>query len=235
MSQNKTNARPIISHLLRVLSGVSLGFILYYAAARFATYDCQTMQLTVRSGGLANVLALLAGLILLLMVGIPSAVIGIISGMLAGPILGAPIASASIVVTSLALWLAGKTLASYSKVPLFLTQKTDSSPWLQHALNQRSKSGFHWIVAHGVNAPMSYPYFSFIIGTQIPHMTFLSVASGIFAGSVLYLAGYALAGASIGCAVINHAIGTSFEQYKPLMLVSCLILLMLSRVQATFD
>jgi Na+/phosphate symporter len=99
-------------------------------------------------------------------------------------------------------------------------------------MKQRSTTGFHWTITNAMNAPLSYPIFSFIVGMLIPHLTITSLISGVFAASVLYVAGYALAGGSIGCAVVNHALGLPYEQYKTMMLFSCGILLLLSKLQA---
>ena len=98
-------------------------------------------------------------------------------------------------------------------------------------MKDRAASGLNWTAIHGITTPLPYSYFSFIVAADVPHLSLFSLTAGVFVGSVLYIAGYTLAGASIGCAVINHAIGIPFDQYRTLTVVSCLILMLLSRLQ----
>ena len=144
---------------------------------------------------------------------------------------GAPLASLAVTIGSLFLWGVGRLGYSKTRLPEFLDQRLEQSEWFKNMMNDRSTSGFQWTALHGLLATLPYPFVSFLIGAKIPHLNSQSFIAGIFAGSILQVAGYSLAGASIGCAVINHAVGVGFEQYRTLMVVSCLILVLLARLQ----
>jgi len=222
-------------HFLRVVGGVALGFCIYYVAYNYASVDCQTMQSANLAAGANAAWKITSLLILIASLGVPSAICGVVAGLMLGPTIGGPLASLAIVIASSLFWAIGHFAGKNNGLKSATEALLASRSWFYEAMKQRSATGFHWTVANAINAPLSYPFFSFIVGMQVPHLTFFSMISGVFAASVLHVAGYALAGGSIGCAVVNHALGLPFEPYKTMMLVSCAILLLLSKLQAYMD
>jgi uncharacterized membrane protein YdjX (TVP38/TMEM64 family) len=218
--------------ILRVVGGVALGFLIYYAAYHYASVDCHTMQTINLSAGRHTVAKIAALLIIIASLGIPSAISGIVAGLLLGPTVGGPLASLSIVIASCIFWILGHLAGRNPSLKSSVEGLLSARHWFHEAMKQRSTTGFHWTIANALNAPLSYPFFSFIVGMLIPHLSITSMISGVFAASVLYVAGYALAGGSIGCAVVNHALGLPYDQYRTMMLFSCGILLLLSKLQA---
>lgn len=236
---NTANAKNWSLHgakgLLRIGTGLALGFLIYYVAYHYASVDCQTLQTSNRSAGASSALKITSLLIVLTSLGLPSAISGILAGLLLGPSIGGPLASMAIVASSAIFWVIGHLAGRNSQVKFYVEGALTSKPWFSDAMTQRAATGFNWTIINAMNSPLSYPLFSFVVGTLIPHLTFISMISGIFATSVLYVAGYALAGGSIGCAVVNHAQGLPYEQYKTLMLASCIILLLLSKLQSHIE
>lgn len=221
-----------IIRLIRLTFGVALGVIFYKLALVYATVDCQTMQDSIRASGHTGALKILLGLIFLSSLGVPAAISGLIAGLLFGSAVGGPFASLAVLVSSVLLWLIGKQIRNLPWTQSFVEQQMASQAWFQNAMNQHSTSGFHWVASQGIIAKAPLPIFSFMIGAAVKHLAPASFLAGIFAASVLYIAGYALAGASIGCAVVNHALDVSFEQYKTLTIISCIALLILSKAQS---
>jgi uncharacterized membrane protein YdjX (TVP38/TMEM64 family) len=222
---------PLFQSIVRLGTGIILAFIFYHLAQNFATSDCREMQSSLRERGPVllgqTIIAATMGSIL----GVPAALIAVITGTLTGPLVGAPLASFAVTIGSLLLWGLGRLAFSQRRLPEFIDERLNKSTWYKNMMNDRAASGFQWTALHGLLAPLPYPLVSFLIGAKVRHLNPQSFVAGIFMGSILQVAGYSLAGASIGCAVINHAIGEGFEQYQTLMVVSCLILIMLARLQ----
>lgn len=231
MPTKKKTHFPIFHQISRLVTGGLFATLLYYIASEYATTDCQTTQLNILQGGPDVAIKLFLALLLLASIGVPAAVIGVIAGILTGPFVGAPFASLTVVCSSLVLSSLGRLFAYTGHLPSSIHDRWQSSPWFQSMMKDRAASGLNWTALHGLTTPLPYSYFSFIVATAVPHLSLLSLTAGVFVGSVLYIAGYTLAGASIGCAVINHAIGVPFDQYRTLTVVSCLILLLLSKLQ----
>lgn len=221
-----------IIRLIRIVCGVALGVVFYKLALVYATVDCQTMQDSLRGSGHTGALKILLGLIVLSSLGVPAAISGLIAGLIFGPAVGGPFASLAILMSSALLWLIGKQIRNMPWTQNFIEQQMASQAWFQNAMNQHSTSGFHWVASQGIIAKAPLPVFALMIGVTVKHLAPASFLAGIFAASVLYIAGYALAGGSIGCAVINHALGVSFDQYKNLTIISCIALLILSKAQS---
>lgn len=221
-----------IMRLIRLAFGVLIGVTVYKAALVYATVDCQTLQDSVRYNGHLSAFKILIGLVVLSSVGVPAAIGGLLGGLLFGPIIGGPFASLAVLISSILLWLIGKQIKSISWIDNFIERHLASREWFKRAMGLHSTSGFHWITSQGIIAKVPLPIFALMIGARVKHLTPASFVAGIFAASVFYIAGYALAGASIGCAVVNHALGVSFEQYKMMTLISCVVLLILSKVQS---
>jgi uncharacterized membrane protein YdjX (TVP38/TMEM64 family) len=221
-----------IIRLIRIAFGVALGVVFYKLALVYATVDCQTIQDSVRGSGHTGALKILLGLIVLSSLGVPAAISGLIAGLIFGPVVGGPFASLAILISSVLLWLIGKQIRNMPWTHSFIEQQMASQAWFQNAMNQHSTSGFHWVASQGIIAKAPLPIFALMIGATVKHLAPASFLAGIFAASVLYIAGYALAGASIGCAVVNHALGLSFDQYKTLTIISCMTLLILSKAQS---
>lgn len=221
--------------LLRIISGVALGFCIYYLAYHYASVDCETIQNTNRSGGFYSALKIIAVLVTTASLGIPSAISGLVAGLLLGPEVGGPMASLSVVISSAISWAVGRLVRKNKNLKSALEGRLATQDWFNQAMEKRSTTGFQWTIAISMSAPVPYPFFSFVGGALIPHLTFSSMIAGIFMASVLHIAGYALAGGSIGCAVVNHALGLSFAQYKTMMLISCGTLLLLSKLQISIS
>jgi uncharacterized membrane protein YdjX (TVP38/TMEM64 family) len=226
---------PLFQSIVRLGTGIFLAFVFYHLAQNFATSDCRDMQINLQERGYIVLGQLLLVATIVSMLGVPATLIAVLTGTLTGPLVGAPLASAAITISSLLLWGAGRVGFSKRRLPEFIDQRLDKSIWFKNMMNDRAASGFQWTALHGLLAPIPYPFVSFLIGAKVRHLNPQSFIAGIFAGSILQVAGYSLAGASIGCAVINHAVGVSFEQYRTLMVVSCLILILLARLQNTIN
>ncbi len=220
-----------IIRLIRLAFGLVLGVTLYKVALMYASVDCQTMQDSVRNSGYRGALKILIGLFTLSSLGVPAAIAGLLGGLFLGPALGGPFASLAVLISSVCLWLLGKKIQNISWANSIIERHLTSQAWFQRAMELHSTSGFHWLTSQGIIAKVPLPIFALMIGARVKHLTTTSFVAGIFAASVFYSAGYALAGASIGCSVINHALGVSFDQYKTLTLISCILLLILSKVQ----
>ena len=226
---------PLFQSTVRLGTGILLAFVFYHLAQNFATSDCREMQLSLQERGPIFLAQLLLAATIISILGVPATLIAVLSGTLTGPLVGAPLASLAVTIGSLFLWGVGRLGYSKTRLPEFLNQRLEQSEWFKNMMNDRSTSGFQWTALHGLLAPFPYPFVSFLIGAKIPHLNSQSFIAGIFAGSILQVAGYSLAGASIGCAVINHAVGVGFEQYRTLMVVSCLILVLLARLQNSIN
>ena len=226
---------PIVKSLLRITTGGLLAFALYQLALNFATSDCRTIQINMRDEGLWMIARLIFCATLAAILGAPSALIAVVAGILTGPIVGAPLTSLAISAGSLVMWAVGHFIFRGGRLPEFAEGSIESANWYQRMMRDRAISGFNWTAVHGLTAPIPYPYFGLLVGAKVRHLTPQSFLAGIFAGSILNVAGYTLAGASIGCAVVNHASGYEVSQYRALMVVSCLILILLSRLQSSIE
>ncbi len=232
MASHGIFSRVALKSMLRVVAGVVIAVLLYQIAQNFAISDCGELQLATRKGGVVALVKILLGGSLLAIVGAPSALVAILAGLLTGPIIGAPISSMALVIASVFWWSLGHFFFQDGLSPASFDARIEKSPWYVNMMRQNSNSGFHWTIIHGFIKPVPYALLGLIVGSKVRHLSFLSYISGIFIGSIILLAGYCLAGASIGCAVVNHAQGYDFAQYKLPMLISCMILALISRIQS---
>lgn len=232
MPRLSVNDRPSYQSLLRIGTGVAIAFLLYHLAINFATADCASLQSQLRQGGPRMLGRLLLVGTLAALVGVPSSVIAVASGVLTGPFIGIPITSISIAVGSIISWAIGRLYIKDRGLPKVFDDYLENKVWFQHMMNQRPETGYNWTAVQGLVAPVPYPFFGLIVATKVPHLNFRSFLAGIFASSLLHSAGYSLAGASIGCAVVNQALGFSIEPYRTLIVITCLILVVLSWIQS---
>jgi uncharacterized membrane protein YdjX (TVP38/TMEM64 family) len=217
--------------MVRVLAGVILAFGLYQFARGYATADCMQMQTNIRQGGLHSlVFVLMAGTVMALL-GAPAAIVAVFSGVCLGPMAGAPMSSLALTLGAGLWWMVGHWLLPHGLRPLSMDQYIEDRSWYQDLMRQKAKTAFHWTVRNGFIAPIPFAVLGLVVGSKIRHMNFRSFMTGVFMSSFVLLLGYCLAGASIGCAVINHAQGYDFSQYKTLMILSCVILALLSKAQ----
>ena len=223
---------PTVQGFARIILGVALAFVLYQLALNFATRDCQAIHQEIMLQGPWTIVKLLALCTAASIIGIPAILIAITVGVLTGPFLGAPLTSLAITLSSVFLWIITRYAFPNGMLPNFI-EKNLHGAWYDQMMSDRTISGFHWTATHGMTAPIPYAFFAGIAGAKVRHLNFQSLIAGIFAGSILQVAGYSLAGASIGCAVINHALGLSINQYRALIAVSCVILILLSRLQSS--
>ena len=224
--------RPNYRSLIRIMTGVVLALLLYHLAINFATTDCTAIQSQLRDGGPRMLGRLLLAGTLAALLGFPASLIAVSLGILTGPFVGIPLTSISISLGSLVLWGIGRTAFKTKTLPQVLDRYLDRQTWFQNMMNQRPGTGYNWTAIQSLVAPIPYPIFGFITGARIRHLTIRSFLAGIFASSLLQSAGYSLAGSSIGCAVVNQALGYSIAPYRLLIVLSCLILVVLSRVQS---
>lgn len=236
-SKITNNKNPALAPrtILRLLAGLGLGVCVYYVAQRFSSVDCQAMQAANRTGGGLSAFSFLFLFTLLISLGAPAAILGTIAGLLLSPPIGAPLASLAVVLASTIFWGLGRLSHLSPKLKQFFGDKLLHRKWFSRIMENKASTGFHWTISTSINSTLSYPLFAFISGFAIPHLKFPSLITGIFASSALYIAGYALAGGSIGCGVVNHAISHPFEQYKPMMLLSCVLLFLLSKAQSSLQ
>ena len=232
MPRLSLNDRPSYQSLLRVGAGVAIALILYHLAVNFATADCASLQSQLRQGGPRMLGRLLLAGTLAALLGMPSSVVAVAAGVLTGPFIGIPVTSISIALGSIIPWTVGRLYIRGRELPKVFDDNLEKRPWFQHMMNQRPGTGYNWTAVQGLVAPVPYPLFGFIVATKVPHLNFRSFLAGIFVSSLLHSAGYSLAGASIGCAVVNQSLGASIEPYRTLIVISCLILVVLSRIQS---
>jgi uncharacterized membrane protein YdjX (TVP38/TMEM64 family) len=193
------------------------------------------MQAEFRLGGPLSIARLVSISFAAAFIGIPSSVIAVIAGLLVGPIMGASTTSFALTLASGLSWSIGRYLY---KGPLINSSvdglMTENSTY-KSMMSDRSTSGFHWTAFNSFCSVMPFPLFAFIAGQRIQHLSFQSMITGVFAGSLTLVAGYALAGASIGCSLINYAQGIAFTKYNTLMVISCLILAIIARLQSQIE
>lgn len=229
------NPTLALQKFVRLLAGLGLGVSVYYVAQSFASVDCQAIQAANRAGGLRSVVSFIGLMTLLISLGVPAAIIGTLAGLLLSPPIGAPLASFSVVLATAVFWGLGRLTHLSPALKKRFLSRLENMKWFNEMMDNKASSGFHWTVSASLNSPISYPLFAFFAGLTVSHLRFAALITGIFASSALYIAGYALAGGSIGCGVVNHAINQPFEQYKPMMLLSCALLLMLSKAQSALQ
>lgn len=232
MNLNFNEKKPLFQGFARLASGILIAFVLYHLALNYATRDCQSIHQNLQEQGPWVMVILLAVLTVFSFFGVPATIIAIGAGVLMGPIVGAPLTSLAVALSSIAAWSISRNLFRSGKLPTFVELKLNSD-WYERMMNDRADSGFHWVTSHAMTSPLPYSFFAGVVGAKVRHLTLPSLIAAIFLSSILHVAGYSLAGASIGCAVINHALGLSIDQYRTLMAVSCLLLVLLSRLQST--
>jgi uncharacterized membrane protein YdjX (TVP38/TMEM64 family) len=233
--RNRVPIEKLSRGFIRLISGFMIALGIYYASITYASVDCHSLQMTNQSGGITSAIKITLLLALISVFGAPSTITGIIAGLLLGPAIGAPLASLAIVLASMVFWGIGCLFRDKFEVKNGIESRLLKQRWFNSIMMKKSNSSFHWTLSSSMIVPISYPVFALICGMLVPHLTFISTITGIFAASVFHVAGYALAGGSIGCAVMNHALGLSFENYKIMMFISCFILLLLSRLQSHFE
>lgn len=162
---------------------------------------------------------------------LPTSIIAIFAGIFIGPATGAPIVSAGVVLASATMFYLGRIFCKNKNLPPQLDHLIVQSRWFNVMMEDRATSSFHWCAKYSLLSPVPYAFFSLLVGSKINHLKANSLVSGVFVGSLLHIAGYTLAGAGIGCALINHAIGKATKPFSWLVLISCIILLLLSRYQ----
>lgn len=219
----------MITGTLRVFTGIALAFLTYQAALYFATGDCASLQVGLREKGPIALGAFLSVAALLTITGIPIAVISAAAGMLLGPISGGSVASTAVSVASITSWYLARKLYMDRDLPALLEQSV-TKPWFNKIMNEKTQSGFHWVTKSASICPLPFPYFSALLGVKVRHLSGPAIVAGVFVSSFLHVAAYSLAGGSIGCAVMNHAVGVDISQYKFSIIVSCVFLILLARM-----
>ena len=235
MPGSKISTRQNLKSMMRVFIGLIFAVALYQLAKSYATSDCAQLQTDIRRGGSVALQKIALVSSLLALAGAPAAVVAVFLGIFIGPIAGAPMSSLAIAVGAGFWWLIGHFCLPHGLMPVPLDNYVEERPWYGNLMRQNAKSAFHWTVRNGFVAPIPFAVLGLVVGAKIRHMNFLSFITGVFISSIALLMGYSLAGASIGCAVINHAQGYDFGQYKSLMLLSCVILTLLSKIQAIVE
>jgi uncharacterized membrane protein YdjX (TVP38/TMEM64 family) len=216
---------------MRLLAGGVFAFLIYQVAIHFATGDCTSLQSEVRSRGPSMLLLLFTMATIFAIAGLPAAMIAAMTGVLMGPVSGASLASTALTLGSLVAWKLARMLFKDGTLPKVVEQKLQG-PWIDNMMDQKTATGFHWITSNAIASPLPFSYFAAVTGSKVPHLNLQSLIAGIFASSFFYVAAYALAGASIGCAAINHALGFDVSQYRTMVIISCLSLILLARLQS---
>jgi uncharacterized membrane protein YdjX (TVP38/TMEM64 family) len=219
----------------RLAIGILLAYVLYQAALNFATTDCREIQTSFQLAGPTMALRLVFAATLAAAAGVPAAIIAVIGGVLTGPFMGVAISSFGLTAASTLFWVAGRYFYKGPVITQTIDRKISASGSYQAMMADKSISGFHWTAINSFCSVFPFPLFALIAGQKIPHLSFQSLITGLFAGSIALVAGYTLAGASIGCSLINFAQGVEFSGYRTLMIISCLILALTSRIQSQLD
>lgn len=222
---------PLTRNMGRFIVGLGLAVLLYQFALHFATADCQTLHQELKFRGPKMLFILILGLTGSSFIGLPLSIVAMSAGVLTGPMLGGPLTSISLSIAVTIAWHIGKYFFRSGNLPPGIARQLESS-WYKSMMDDHSISGFHWTATHSQRSQIPFSCFAALVGAKVPHLSLPSFVAGIFVGSVIQVAGYSLAGASIGCAVINHALGLDISEYRTLIVVSCLILILLTRYQS---
>jgi uncharacterized membrane protein YdjX (TVP38/TMEM64 family) len=234
MSGPKTLPHQNMKSTMRIIVGILLATVLYQFAKSYATSECSGLQSAVaRDPKTLIQLSIIAGS--MAFAGTPAAIVAVFLGIFMGPVIGAPIGSMAITMSAGLWWLIGHFALPHGFKPQKLDQHLESQSWYTNLMRQNAQSGFHWTAHHGFVSNIPFSVLSVIVGAKVRHMSFVSFITGVFIASLAVLIGYCLAGASIGCAVINHAQGYDFSHYQTPMLVSCVILVLLSKTQSIVE
>jgi uncharacterized membrane protein YdjX (TVP38/TMEM64 family) len=217
--------------VIRLLLGLTIAAIIYQFALEFATGDCLAIQQDIRAAGAKILLLFIATASVLAVIGLPAPLIAAVGGLLFGAFTGGALASTSITLGSLAAWVLARSFFRRGELPRSLESRLTAT-WYQQMMTETTTSGFHWVVKNAMRCPLPFTYFAAITAAKVNHLNSQSLAGGIYAASFLPVAAYALAGGSIGCAVINHAQGLAIHHYRPSLVISCLVLVFLARFQS---
>jgi uncharacterized membrane protein YdjX (TVP38/TMEM64 family) len=223
--------QTIVKSTLRLATGITFAFLIYQLALKFATGDCASIQSEIRANGPSMMLVLLGSGSFFALVGFPAALIAAVAGLLMGPISGASLASTALVVGSLIAWTIARSAFKNGVFPPIIEKRLHGA-WYENMMEERTSSGFHWVLSNAINCPLPFSFFAALVGAKVRHLNLQSLIAGIFASTFFYVAAYALTGASIGCAVINHANGFDVSQYRNMMIVSCILLIALAQIQS---
>jgi uncharacterized membrane protein YdjX (TVP38/TMEM64 family) len=206
--------------------------LIYQVALQLATGDCQTIQTNIRAGGINGLSLVFAATTILAIFGAPIAIISALAGLLLGPITGGAMTSAAISAGAILAWLIARWTFRKGAFPDHVEKKIQQS-WYQEMMDQRTDSAFDWVKTFSIKCPLSFPHFTALVAVKVRHLKLAPIISGIFAASILYVIAYSLAGGSIGCAAVNHAVGADIAPYKNSIIGSCLLLLILAKFQKT--
>lgn len=210
---------------------MALAFIIYQLALNFATGDCSSLQQDMRAQGPLALSLFLLIATLLAAAGLPTAILSALGGILFGSFPGGSLVSVAICIASISAWALARTLWSNGMFPSAIENRLKKQ-WFEDMMNDRTDSGFHWVMKSANRCPLPFPYFCAIVGVKVQHLNLIPIIAGLFASSFIHVAAYSLAGGSIGCAVMNHALGLDISEFRPAIIASCLILMLLAQIDS---
>jgi hypothetical protein len=91
-----------------------------------------------------------------------------------------------------------------------------------------SRTPIVWIIANVWEYAPTIPKFAALIGERIAHLNLSSLMVGIFWSALPTTFAYSVAGASIGCSIVDSGLGLATSSYRSMIILSCALLAVVS-------
>ena len=216
---------------VRIIAGIALAGVFYYLASISPIQDCATLHVQVHNGGLLTlgriVLALFAGIL----IGIPMPIAALAAGILTNPLTGSALASLALVAAVTGGYLSGRLLGRQSPILQSFERWAAGRLWFTDLMAARAQSGLHWASEFVYKSPIPPVVFAGFCGAAIQHLALVELIVGIFLSFISVIVGYAVAGSTVGCAVLDYSHDMPTMGYVLPMILSIILLLIISKLR----
>lgn len=215
----------------RVGAGIALAGLFYYLASISPIQDCATLHFVVRSGGLPTLGRILLALAAATLIGVPMPLAALTAGLLTNPLVGSALASLALVTTSTGCYLFGKMVGRTHPLIRSFERWATGRLWFTDLMAARAQSGLHWASEFVYKSPIPTSIFAGFCGAAIVHLELTELIVGIFLSFISVIVGYAVAGSSIGCAIVDYTHDLPTTDYIFPMMLSIILLLIISKIR----
>lgn len=227
--KKNSNIRP--SRIIRITSGIALAGLFYYLASISPLQDCATLRFTIHSGGLLTLGRILIALIAATLIGVPMPIAALTAGMLTDPMTGSALVSLALVLITLGAYTCGRVLGRQNSLTQSFERWAFGRLWFTDLMAARAQSGLHWASEFVYRSPIPPVIFAAFCGAAVRHLTLIELIAGVFLSFIAVIVGYAVAGSSVGCAVLDYSHGLPTTNYILPIILSMILLIIISKIR----
>lgn len=234
MGNDHRQSHRIFPPFVTGILGIVLAIAVFLLLKHYNTMDCQTIHLTVHSGGAQSLVKIGVGIFILTLIGVPLIVSSAVAGLLTTPLLGAAISSGFAIFALTTAFLLFRALGRDHLLVRKLDQLISKTSWYIYFQESKAGDGLQWTNAQLQGTPLPSSWFAAYCGAVVRHLSTASFVAGAFIAIVVVMFVFSFIGANVGCAVVDYHFGLSIDKYRIPIALSCIMVFLTLRLRPRF-